>query len=154
MPKISQQFLAVGLILALLTTGCGRSKVPVRVAVRGAILFENQPLKLGRITFLPVEGTTGPAAVATVSDGFYDFNPRTGPIAGKNKVKIEATVNPGFSLDDESAYSRAVQQHSGHPILPPQPVPPEYNERSRLRVDVSPGGDTKFDFRIETPKAP
>ena len=131
----------------LVATGCGRSGPP-RVAVRGAILFENQMLKSGRITFTPVEGSKGPAAVAVVTDGFYAFDWRTGPVVGKHRVQIESILNPGFELDDESAYAKAAQQQTGRAVLPPQSIPLEFNERSKLVVTVTPVGETKLDFSL------
>lgn len=140
------------LMLALFTcflNGCGRRTGPQRIAVQGAILFDNQLLKAGRITFSPVEETKGPTAVATVTDGFYDFSPRTGPVLGKNKVQIEALPNLGFELDDEASYAKAAQEKNGQPVLPPQTIPAEYNARSTLIVTVSPQGEKKFDFTLE-----
>ena len=118
------------------------------MALRGAILFKNQILKEGRIRFTPVDGSKGPAAVATVTAGFYEFSPLTGPVVGRHKVQIESIASPGFDLDDESAYARAAQKQTGRPVLPPQPIPPEYNERSILVVTVLPDGEKKFDFSL------
>lgn len=128
--------------------GCSRSKGPPRVAVAGAILFDGQPVKAGRITFTPAEGNKGPSAVATVSDGFYQFDSRTGPVVGKNKVQIESLPDPGFELDDEVAYAKAQKEKNAVPI-PPQVIPPEYNERSTLLATVSPDGDKKLDFTLD-----
>ncbi len=147
---VSQRFLpalacAVGLSLML---GCGRPSGPRRVAVRGAILFDNQPLKAGRIKFTPIDTSKGPTAVATVTDGFYDFNARNGPVVGKHKVQIESIVDPGFELDDEAAYARKAAEQPAKPVLPAQPVPPEFNERTTLTVTVSPEGEKKLDFSV------
>ena len=147
---VSQRFLpalacAAGLSLML---GCGRPSGPRRVAVRGAILFDNQPLKAGRIKFTPIDTSKGPTAVATVTDGFYDFNARNGPVVGKHKVQIESLIDPGFELDNEAAYARKATQMVAKPVLPPQPIPPEFNERTTLTVTVSPEGEKKLDFSV------
>lgn len=131
-----------------LIPGCGRPAGPRRVAVRGAILFDNQPLKAGRIKFTPIETSKGPTAVATVTDGFYDFNSANGPVVGKHKVQIESMIQPGFELDDEAAYAQKAQQQPARPVLPPQPIPPEFNERTTLTVTVSPEGEKKLDFSV------
>lgn len=148
--SLGQRFLAtvacaIGLLLVL---GCGRSAGPRRVAVRGAILFDNRPLKAGRIKFTPIESSKGPAAVATVTDGFYDFDARSGPVVGKHKVQIESIVDPGFELDNEAAYAQQASQRVAKPVLPPQPIPPEFNERTTLTVTVSPEGEKKLDFSV------
>lgn len=131
-----------------LIVGCGRPSGPRRVAVRGAILFDNQPLRAGRIKFTPIETSKGPTAVATVTDGFYDFDVRTGPVVGKHKVQIESIVQPGFELDDEAAYARKAAEQPAKSVLPPQPIPPEFNERTTLTVTVSPDGEKKLDFMV------
>jgi hypothetical protein len=116
--------------------------------VRGAILFNTQMLKSGRITFVPTDGTKGPVSVTTVSDGFYDFPRRNGPVVGKHKVRIESIVDPGFELDDEAAYAKAAQQPTGKPVLPRQPIPAQYNDQTTLTATVSPDGETKLDFSL------
>lgn len=138
---------AASTLVVLLTAGCGGYSGPPRVAIHGAILFQHEPLKSGRITFIPTDGSKGPAAVATVSDGFYDFNTRTGPIVGKHKVQIEAIVDPGFELDDEAAYAKSVQQHQVSAVAQ-QPVPAEFNLRTTLTATVSTDGDRKLDFSL------
>jgi hypothetical protein len=141
--------LTAGLLAIVLSNpGCGGSSGPSRVSVRGAILFNNEMLKAGRITFTPVDDSKGPAAVATVTDGFYEFTASNGPVVGKHKVRIESIVDPGFAMDDESAYSQAAQQQAGRPVIPRQPIPPEFNERSTLVVTVSPDGEKKLDFSL------
>lgn len=142
--------LATGVCLFALCfgAGCGRVQGPQRVPIRGAILFNNQMLKAGRITFVPIEGSKGPTAVATVTDGFYDFKSTTGPVVGKNKVQIESIVDLGFAMDDEAAYAKAAMEKGGLPVLPPQPIPAEFNQRSNLVVEVSPDGEKKLDFSL------
>jgi hypothetical protein len=33
-------------------------------------------------------------------------------------------------------------------VLPPQPIPAEFNQRSNLVVEVSPDGEKKLDFSL------
>jgi hypothetical protein len=136
----------VGLLAVCWIVGCGGSKGPQRVAVRGAILFKNEMLRAGRIT--PIDGSKGPTAVATVTDGFYDFNALNGPCVGKNKVQIESIIDPGFAMDDEAAYAKASKEKGGAPVLPPQPIPSEFNQQSKLVVEVLPDGEKKLDFSL------
>lgn len=145
---VCSRWVPVGLLMICCVFGCGDSNGPQRVAVRGAILFQNEMLKAGRITFTPIDGSKGPTAVATVTDGFYDFNAVNGPVAGKNKVQIESIIDPGFAMDDEVAYAKASQEKGGVPVLPQQPIPPEFNRQSKLVVEVSPDGEKKLDFSL------
>lgn len=142
--------LAAGVCLLAVCSGvgCSRAPGPQRVPIRGAVLFNNQMLKAGRITFIPIDGSKGPTAVATVTDGFYDFKPTNGPVVGKNKVQIESIIDPGFAIDDEAAYAKAAVEKAGAPVLPQQPIPSEFNQRSTLVVEVSPDGEKKLDFSL------
>ncbi len=135
-------------VLLLVTSGCGRPTGPQRVAVRGAILFDGQPLPAGRIRFVPADGTKGPSAAGSVEKGFYEFNSANGPVVGKHRVEIEAIPNAAFELDDEAAYAKAQKEKNAVP-LPSQPIPPQYNERSTLTATVDPKGEKKFDFDLE-----
>lgn len=127
--------------------GCGQ-RGPQRVAVEGAVLFGSEPLKAGRIRFVPIDGTKGPTAAATIEKGFYVYTAETGPVVGKHRVEIESIPDPGFELDDEAAYAQAQKQKQAVP-LPSQPVPPQYNKNSTLTVSVDPESETKFDFYLE-----
>ena len=73
----------------LTLNGCGWKSGPSRVAIDGVVLVSDAPLKDGRISFIPMEETTGPAAVARVVAGKFRFNSRTGPVVGKHKVQID-----------------------------------------------------------------
>lgn len=138
---------SLGLLTVISTMGCGYSGPP-RVPVRGAIQFKNEMLKSGRISFTPIDGSKGPTAVAVVTEGFYDFNATNGPVVGKHKIQIEAMIDPGFAMDDEAAYANQIREKGGAPILPQQPIPAEYNQRSTLTVEVSPTGEKKLDFSL------
>lgn len=142
--------LVVCLLVILCIGGCSRPSGPQRVAVQGLIDLDGEPLKAGRISFEPVEGTSGPSAVATVTDGAYQLNERIGPIVGKNKVRIESLPDPGFAIDDEAAYAQADEQKKGRPVLPREVIPPEYNSNSTQVVDVSTAQKLTFDFHIKS----
>lgn len=131
------------------TVGCSRSAGPVRTVVSGEVIFDGEPLESGRIQFCPTDGTQGPAAVATVTYGFYEFDRSTGPVVGKNRVRIESSSSPGFELDNEQDYARSVRQNKGNPVLPRERIPAEYNERSELIVQVDMDGNSKHDFLLE-----
>lgn len=133
--------------------GCGWNSGPRRVPIDGIVLVADAPLKDGRISFIPTEETTGPAAVAHVVAGKFRFNSSTGPVVGKHKVQIESTLDLGFPLDDERAYANAVREKAdtGESVLPRQPIPPEYNEHTELSVEISTKGSRHYEFQIEGP---
>lgn len=144
-------FAALCAMALLFLVGCGGPAGPQRVAVKGTIQVNGEPLKAGRITFQPTADSKGPSASATVTDGSYQFDASTGPVVGKNKVQIVSLPDPGFELDDEAAYAQAAEQKKGRPVLPREIIPPEYNTHSTQVVNVTPNGEKTFDFQINSP---
>lgn len=140
-------------VLLLGSIGCSRPAGPARAAVSGEVIFNHQPLESGRITFVPVDGTQGPTAIAVVTDGFYQFDRRNGPVIGKNRIQIESLPDPGFELDDEEAYAKAMRDRKGLPVLPREQIPPEYNQRSTLVEEVFDDGELQIDFSLEQANA-
>jgi len=128
-------------------TGCGDSG-PVRVPVQGTIRIGGEALKSGVIRFIPMEGTQGPSAVATVTDGDYALSAQDGPIEGNHRVEIEALNYLGFELDDEQAFVEQVEKKNRRRV-PSNPVPEVYNRKSVLTAEVTLDGDHRFDFPLE-----
>ena len=127
---------------ALASTGCGAGGLS-RGAVAGSVTIGGQPLAKGRILFLPLAPTSGPTVSAAIVDGQYRLSRREGPIAGRNRVEIEAALDLGFAIDDEAAFAR----RGGRP-LPPNSVPPQFHRSSKLVCQVRAGEDNQFDVVI------
>jgi hypothetical protein len=121
------------------SSGCGQSG-PSRGAVKGRVTIGGQPLANGRILFLPAEG---PTVSAVILNGDYQLPSSEGPIAGVNRVEVEAAMDLGFAIDDEAAFA----QRGGRP-LPPNPVPPEFNRNSKLSIDIQSSEDNALDVTI------
>jgi hypothetical protein len=121
------------------STGCSQGGLP-RGGVKGRVTIGGQPMASGRVLFLPTEG---PTVSAVVTNGEYHLPNREGPVAGANRVEIEADVNLGFAIDDEAAFA----QRGGRP-LPPNPVPPEFNRNSTLSVEIRAGEEHSLDIAI------
>ena len=130
--------------------GCGAAPGPDRVGLHGAVLCENQPLKAGRITFTPISDAKGPVAVATISQGFYEFHSTNGPVVGRNNVQIESMPDPGFALDEEAANVRVIEGGK-KAVLPRERIPADFNKRSNIIVTISRDGERKWNFTIEVP---
>lgn len=131
-----------GMLLLLALAGCsdnGRSEVSGSVKLNGKLIAE------GAITFIPVEGNTGPGAGGEIRDGKYHIARDKGVTVGKNRVELRAFRETG----------RKVQDPTGKPgVLAFERVmafPPEYNDKSTLVRDVKPGSDT-IDFDISAPE--
>jgi hypothetical protein len=145
--RFAKPSLAFTILIACGLLGCGHDG-PERHAVQGGVLFDGQPLEAGQIRFVPTGETKGPAAVATISQGFYELPRRVGPVAGKHRIEIEGQIAPSFEIDDEQAYARVHAETKGKP-LPPQPIPPKYNAKSTLIADVSNDDSAnKLDFDL------
>ncbi len=132
-------------ICLVAATGCG-SRGPVRVPVRGEVTVDGDKLKAGVIRFIPTGSTKGPAAVATIRDGLYEFSASDGPVVGSHRIEIEAIDQYGFALDDEQAFAENVEKKRKR--LPPNPIHENYNRRSTLTADMKCDGNRKLDFPL------
>jgi hypothetical protein len=139
-------------LLLLCAMGCGKARGPQRVAIKGAVHFNNEPLPSGRILFCPIDDAKGPTAVATVKNGVYAFDRKNGPVVGKNKIQIESIPDPGFDLDDEASYAKAIRDNKGKAVLPAETIPPEYNQRSNLVAMITTESRADLDFSLEKAK--
>lgn len=139
-------FSFVSLCLCGLTfTGCGSSDGFARVPVKGSVTVDGKPLAEGVIRFIPDKGLQGQTVQAVVQNGEYALDDRSGPVAGKHRVEIEATGYLGFELDDDLAYANYIKTHGA---LPPNPIPPQFNRESKLTVDIPAAGQEGLDFRL------
>jgi hypothetical protein len=125
-------------LLGLCVLGCSGDKA----SVSGTVKLNGQPIEEGAITFIPIDGTRGPGAGATIRDGQYHVPASAGVTVGKNRVELRAFRNTG----------RKVQDPTGKPgTLADERVPafpPEYNDRSTLVREV-PAGSTTLNFDID-----
>jgi hypothetical protein len=124
------------------STGCGGDGL-ARAPIKGQVTIGGQPLASGRILFMPVAPNQGPTVSAPIVDGEYTLPRKDGPVAGPNRVEVEANLDLGFAIDDEAAFAR----RGGRP-LPPNPVPPEFNRNSQLTLEVKPGEDNTYNVTI------
>jgi hypothetical protein len=82
-------------IALVFVPGCGDDEgLGRRYPVHGRVMYRSQPLKIGRITFHPID-TAGPARVATgtIQDGSYTLSTiggEDGALPGRYRVVIVA----------------------------------------------------------------
>lgn len=130
------------LLLVLATLGgCGETG-PTRAPIAGVVTVAGKPLEAGRILFTPIAPNQGPATSARIAGGEYKLPKVEGPVVGQNRVEVEADLKIDFALDDEAAFAKR-----GKP-LPPNPIPPKYNSRSTLAVEIKAGEENKYDVVI------
>lgn len=151
--RCSQWLLSTGIVQFALfvvsAVGCGRKAVLPRAAVEGLVDIDGTKLASGVVRFIPTQGTEGPAAVATVTNGEFKLAQKAGPLVGTQRVEIDALNYQGFELDDEQAFVANVEQKRKEE-KPKNPVPNAYNTRSTLTVTVNEKGPNKFDFHLRS----
>jgi len=133
--------LAFLLILVLsATAGCGGVTGP---EVRGSVTFAGSPLESGSISFIPIEGTPGPAGGGAIVGGKYHVASGQGLGTGTHRVEIRATrktgrnVEAGPGTDDPNSLVEEVQMF----------IPPDYNTKSTLVANVQ-AGTNELDFDL------
>ena len=130
--------------LALLaTSGCTGGKV----VVRGTVTVDGQPIDEGSISLEPADGQ-GPTTGGMIKAGKYELIGNAAVTPGEKIARIVGLRQTGKMV----------------PAGPPAPkgsmipeliqcVPPHYNDKSQLRVEVVPGKANTHDFQLDS-KAP
>jgi hypothetical protein len=156
MPQTSHRprWSAVLLMVTSLIVGCS-SQAPERVAIHGGIQYDGTMVKAGRIHFIPTGSTKGPSATATIQDGFYEFDRKSGPVVGTHRVEIESAPAVAFALDDEAAYAAAAAKTApNRSVIPQDTIPAVYNRKSTLTATIERGEMKSIDFVLERPEKP
>jgi hypothetical protein len=125
------------LLLPLLAAlGCSGSN---RAAVAGKVTFDGQPLKEGRIMFVPDQANPGPTAGAQIVNGNYSVPAANGVFIGKNVVQINAVRKTG----------KMIQSPFGPGLIDEvaEFVPAKYNKKTEISCEIKPGNN-HFDFDL------
>lgn len=133
--------LAAATILALMmTVGCGRTSD--RLAVSGTVTLDGAPLDSGSIRFDSSEGQKVIATGSLIKDGEYYVSQEKGLPPGRYRVQITSP--------DENAPPVMMPATASGPSYPVSPdrIPPEYNVKSNVMVEVTADGDNEFDFAV------
>jgi len=133
---------AVSAIAVLMGCG-GGERGPERVAVEGEVTFQGRAVESGSILFVPTDGTPGPRAGAEIDAGQYRLPAARGPVVGRLRVEVRAGREFGYDITEPTESVR----HIGEP-LPPESIPPEYNDRSTLVVETMADADNTFVFHL------
>jgi hypothetical protein len=126
----------------LLASGCGDGTG--RHAISGRVLFQGQPLDEGSIMFLPKSPELSPSG-APIARGEYKVPKSHGLAAGTYEVRVssgERGTDVRKEMDPEQA--------GGEPYpIARERIPPRYNTKSELRIEVKDGGPFTFDFDLK-----
>ena len=108
-------------------------------SVSGQITFKGQPLEQGMIQFIPLAAGQPTFSGAVIDDGAYIVPADGGLAAGSYEVRISSGA----------AGTAAADPLPGVPGTPlKERIPPDYNSKTKQRVEVSPSGENRFDFHI------
>lgn len=129
-------------LLASPFAGCNRSDPLDLQAVSGRVSLDSQPLDNGSIQFFPVDAA-GLTSGAPIVSGIYTIPKAKGLPPGKYIVRISSADTSGDTA--KSAFVTPGKE------LPPrrEKVPPQYNSKSELNVEVKTGGGNSFDFELK-----
>jgi hypothetical protein len=114
------------------------------VPVHGTITYQGQPVEAGSISFVPIEGASGPVSRATIRNGQYEIMARGGLPVGKHRVEVLAQKKTGRKVTEAG--------RDGTPQVVDevgQVGPADYaGPNSPLTFEVTKGGDGRFDIEI------
>lgn len=128
----------------LLVSGC--AEVNPRKQLSGTVTLKGAKLDAGTIDFRPIEGTSAAGlptttAGAVITDGAYKIAAELGLVPGKYKVLISS--GDGVTPDNEEG----IPGPSGN-FVSKDRIPPEFNVKSNVEVEVTEGGENVFNFDI------
>ena len=140
---------AVGLIFCLvmgagclLLTGCPEKGLPSQV-VHGAVTVGGENVELGRVRFVPIEGTSGPASMSPITDGQYRIEARGGVPIGKHRVEVDAKKKTGRQVEGHTGFEMGMIDETV------RMGPDTYaGKDSPLVIEVTGKGDGRHDIEI------
>jgi hypothetical protein len=140
MSKLTSTLCCLGLCAVL--AGCGSStyKGDKRYPLAGEVTFEGQPVDLGSISFIPVEGK-GRASGGTITDGKYDVPEEQGANAGTYRVEIRWLKRTGKKLKDVESGEMYDERREA--------LPAKLHTNSELTVEV-PLPENRHDFNLKS----
>jgi len=121
--------LALTLLVAAISGGCGNGDRFQRTIVTGTITYDGQPIPKGAIWFVPTEsvGNQAPTGFARIEDGRFATERAKSPITGRYTIKVT-----GFDGAEPTAAEKAELLSSdflGHAIFP------EYVQEAEIAAD-------------------
>ena len=129
------------LILLLLPIGCSPDNPQGRVSLHGSVSINGTPIKTGTISFAPLGN---PAEIthsgATITNGKYAAPTNKGVVPGEYVVQIYASEDTGQVDPTATGTSGKIYR---------QLIPPKYNEKSELKINVDRGKSYDFDLVVE-----
>lgn len=124
--------LALGCLVVGLA-GCGSG-----ASISGTVTLDNQPVEMGAISFLPMDGKEGARGGASIENGKYTVPAEKALPPGKYKVEIRWPKKTGKKIPNEDMPMDETKEA----------IPPQYNSKSTLTVELTSGQNEKnFDLK-------
>jgi hypothetical protein len=125
--------------VVLLICGCSGPEGPERAVTFGAVQFDGEPVANGQIWFIPDHG---PTAGGPIRGGKYRIDSKGGVPVGRCKVQIESHVPTG----EEVVVGADGQKEQ----VTEQVLPPKFNEKTTLSVEIEAGRENQHDFDLQS----
>ena len=139
-PRSDLAHLISAALIALAITGCsGDSQNKV---VFGTVTCGGQRVEVGRVRFVPVDETTGPASVAAIIDGQYRIEARGGIPIGRHRVEIVAQRKTGRMVPNVAVADGMTEE------LERISADPYAGEHSPLIIEIDSGSDGRLDLEV------
>ena len=141
-------FIAMGTAAATVV-GCSSAGGLEEAAVHGRVTYQGKPVEKGKIRFVPVKGTKGPANFGMINQGQYSVTARGGVTVGTHRVEIQAyRPAPGARPYTEEQADGQIDIKPGD-LPEEQFLPDQYNRKSTLEITIDPGsGSLTKDFDL------
>jgi len=131
------------LLLICCVSACGEATY--RKAITGSVSLKKEPLSDGIIQFTPMSGGSSeyPATKESgmIAKGEYKIPAEVGLVPGKYRVVI-TSGDGGAPADPDQPPGP-----SGNYVMKDR-IPPEYNVKSTVEVEVTQAGPNQFNFEI------
>jgi hypothetical protein len=125
----------------LVLVGCG-SGASAKV-LHGSVTCGEEKVPMGVVSFVPIEGASGPTCAARIVDGQYRVEARGGVPLGKHRVQVDARKKTGRKVQGSNGREVAVIDETA------RMGPAVYaGEQSPLVVNVGVDCDGAFDIAI------
>jgi hypothetical protein len=135
------EIVVIAILIACLTlTGCGTA--PSVKVVRGTVTCGGEAVPTGRVSFVPLDGTSGSTRIAPIKDGQYCID-AGGVLLGKYRVHIDAQQKTGRKVKGYNGVELAMIDE----VVRVGPVA-YAGGRSPLVVEVTGACDGTFDFPL------
>lgn len=138
---INSRHMLVLAVCFLAVVGCGgRDFVPIH----GSVTYRGQPVDAGVVSFVPVEGASGPVGRARIETGRYQMKARGGVPVGSHRVEVLAQKKTGRTVTEAGK--------DGTDLVIDELVqvgPAAYaGSQSPLTFEVKAGGDGRFNIDL------